>query len=178
MHEVALGTRLAELVEHAGGPTEALQAFLVGGYFGTWVSAAQAGSLTLSAAGLRPAGASLGAGAIVVLPASACGVAETARVARYLAGESAGQCGPCVHGLDAIAGALEQLARGDRTDVRPRLGRWLELVQGRGACRHPDGAARFVGSALDVFADEVQRHLRGGLCSRRERRVLPVPGSA
>ncbi len=178
VHEVALGTRLAELVVAAGGPTEAPQAFLVGGYFGTWVSAAQAGSLSLSAAGLRPAGASLGAGAIVVLPAAACGVAETARVARYLASESAGQCGPCVHGLDAIAGALEQLARGDRADVRPRLGRWLELVQGRGACRHPDGAARFVGSALDVFADEVLLHLRGGLCSRRERRVLPVPGSA
>ena len=45
-----------------------------------------------------------------MLPASACGLVETARVTRYLATESAGQCGPCVHGLDAIAHALESLA--------------------------------------------------------------------
>jgi len=33
----------------------------------------------------------------------ACGVAETARVVGWLAGESAGQCGPCVHGVAALA---------------------------------------------------------------------------
>jgi NADH:ubiquinone oxidoreductase subunit F (NADH-binding) len=177
VYEVELGTPLAKVVADAGGPTEAPQALLVGGYFGTWVPAAAAGSLALSAEGLRPAGASLGAGAIVILPESACGVAETARVARYLAGESAGQCGPCVFGLDAIAGALEQLARGERIDVRPRLGRWLEQVNGRGACRHPNGAARLVGSALDVFASEVSQHAGSGRCARTRRRVLPVPES-
>jgi NADH:ubiquinone oxidoreductase subunit F (NADH-binding) len=177
VYEVELGTPLATVVADAGGVTEAPQAFLVGGYFGTWVAATAARSLTLSAEGLRPAGASLGAGAIVVLPESACGVAETARVARYLAGESAGQCGPCVFGLEAIAGALEQLARGERVDVRPRLGRWLEQVHGRGACRHPDGAARLVGSALDVFDTEVARHAGSGRCTRTGRRVLPVPES-
>ena len=176
VYEVALGTPLAELVADAGGPTETPRAFLVGGYFGTWVPAAQAGSLALSAAGLRPAGAALGAGAIVVLPASACGVAETARVVGYLAAESAGQCGPCVHGLAAIAGALGQLARCEGTDVRPRLERWLEQVHGRGACRHPDGAGRFVASALDVFADEVRHHQRHRRCSCGDRRVLPEPG--
>jgi NADH:ubiquinone oxidoreductase subunit F (NADH-binding) len=178
VYEVALGTPLTTLVANAGGLTEAPQAFLVGGYFGTWVTAAAARSLALSAEGLRPAGASLGAGAIVVLPESACGVAETARVARYLAGESAGQCGPCVFGLDAIAGALEQLARGERIDVRPRLARWLEQVKGRGACRHPDGAARLVGSALAVFAPEIARHAGSGGCARTGRRVLPVPDIA
>jgi NADH:ubiquinone oxidoreductase subunit F (NADH-binding) len=178
VYEVALGTPLAELVADAGGPAEVPQAFLIGGYFGTWVSAAEAHELDLSAAGLRSAGASLGAGAIVVLPQSACGLAETARVARYLAGESAGQCGPCVHGLDAIAGALEQLGRCEQGDSRERLGRWLGLVKGRGACRHPDGAARFVGSALEVFAAEAVRHLRQGRCPRGARHVLPVPEAA
>ncbi len=168
VYEVALGTPLRELLAQAGGPREAIQAYLIGGYFGTWIDAGIAEGLSLSEADLSRAGGALGARAIVALPASACGLAETARIARYLAGETAGQCGPCVHGLDAIAGALERLAAGDRTDRRDRLERWVAAVRGRGACRHPDGASRFAASALEVFADEVERHL-GGRCSGRRR---------
>jgi NADH:ubiquinone oxidoreductase subunit F (NADH-binding) len=175
VYEVALGSPLVDLVDHAGGPTETPLAYLVGGYFGTWISSDQAHRLVLSEAALRKAGASLGAGAIVVLPASACGLAETARIVSYLAGESAGQCGPCVHGLAAIADALEQLARPGRSDARPDLERWLQQVTGRGACRHPDGAARLVSSALAVFADEVEHHLRHHRCSRRTGHVSPAP---
>ena len=91
-------------------------------------------------------------------------------MARWLANESAGQCGPCVHGLAAVATAFEQLAIGDARDV-PKLHRWLREVQGRGACRHPDGAARFLASALDVFAREVELHA-GGRCSGGGRAVL------
>ena len=88
--------------------------------------------------------------------------------------KSAGQCGPCVHGLDAIATAMERLASG-AADARPQLERWIEMVRGRGACRHPDGAAGFVESALDVFADEIDLHLRYGRCRASTRGVLPLP---
>lgn len=161
VYEVALGSPLVELLAMAGGVTDAPQAFLLGGYFGTWVAAERAQRLELSAASLKAAGASLGAGAVVVQSAAACGVVETARIASWLAGESAGQCGPCVHGLAAIAGALERLAACERKDRRPQLERWLGLVERRGACRHPDGSARFVASALEVFAPEVRHHLDG-----------------
>ncbi len=120
-----------------------------------------------------PLGASLGARAIVALPEEACGLVETARVARYLAAESAGQCGPCVNGLAAIAGGLVRLATG-KGDSRGDLRRWVGAVRGRGACRHPDGAAAFVASALTCFADEVELHLRGR-CSATGRSVLPLP---
>jgi NADH:ubiquinone oxidoreductase subunit F (NADH-binding) len=93
-------------------------------------------------------------------------------VARYLALESADQCGPCTNGLAALAGALESLARGD-ADTRGRALRWLEQVRGRGACKHPDGAARFVQSSLEVFADEVDRHLEGR-CGGRRGEFLPT----
>jgi NADH:ubiquinone oxidoreductase subunit F (NADH-binding) len=161
VYEVALGTSFVDLLADAGGVTAQPQAFLVGGYFGTWVAAERAQRLQLAEASLRTAGASLGAGALVVLGESACGVVETARIARWLADESAGQCGPCVHGLASVAAGLESLAACERRDVRPRLARWLGQIPGRGACRHPDGAARFVSSALDVFRAEVDRHLRG-----------------
>ena len=99
----------------------------------------------------------LGARAIVALPATADGLCESARIARYLAAESAGQCGPCVNGLAAIAGTLERLAARDHgAGDRERLERWLGQVRGRGACRHPDGAAGFVASALRVFAEDVR----------------------
>lgn len=161
VYEVALGVPLRELVAQAGGSREPIQAYLIGGYFGTWVDADTASRLSLSEADLSPLGGGLGARAIVALPARTCGLVETARIARYLADETAGQCGPCVHGLEAIAGALERLASGDRTDRRDRIERWVAAVRGRGACAHPDGASRFAASSLEVFADEVELHLRG-----------------
>jgi NADH:ubiquinone oxidoreductase subunit F (NADH-binding) len=174
VYEVELGTPLRTLLELAGGTDEPLRALLVGGYFGTWIRADDVDRLRLLNADLRHVGASLGARAVVALPANACGVCETARAARYLAAESAGQCGPCVHGLSAIAGVLEQISAG-RVDARDsRLRRWLADVNGRGACRHPDGAVRFIVSALSVFADDLDGHVGRDRCRADRRRVLPL----
>ncbi|HEY8776727.1 MAG TPA: NADH-ubiquinone oxidoreductase-F iron-sulfur binding region domain-containing protein [Gaiellaceae bacterium] len=172
VYEVGLGMPIRELIEWAGGTAEPVSAYLIGGYFGSWVAAADAERAALLDSQLSPLGASLGARTLFVLPARVCGIAETARLARYLASESAGQCGPCVHGLDAIAGGLEQLARPERAD-HSRLERWLEQVRGRGACRHPDGAVRLVASALDVFAREVELHA-AGRCTGDGQVVLPT----
>ena len=172
VYEAAFGTPIRALVDQAGGVRGAPGAFLLGGFFGSWVDPAAAQGLALLDADLAQAGAALGAGAVVVLPAAACGLDQSARVTRYLAEESAGQCGPCVHGLSSLAGALEVLADG-RGDSRRDALRWLEQVRGRGACRHPDGAARFVESSLEVFADEVELHLRGR-CSGRRGEFIPT----
>ena len=88
----------------------ARQAVLSGGYHGAWLPAANAARMTLSNEHLQAAGAFVGAGVLVGLPADRCGIAETARVARYLALESAGQCGPCFNGLPRIAAALDEVA--------------------------------------------------------------------
>lgn len=165
VYEIELGTRVAALIAQAGGATEPISAYLVGGYFGGWTRDEQQ---PLSAA------AGLGAGVVVAFPAGACGVHESARVTRYLANESAGQCGPCVHGLAALASGLEQIARGKGGDQRERLARWADQVDARGACRHPDGVARFVRSTLDVFDEELSLHLRERRCSGADRAVLPV----
>jgi len=178
VYEIPLRLPLAELLAWAGGPSSRIAAFLIGGYFGTWVAAEDARALVLLDAQLRSLGASLGTGAIFALPASACGIVETARVSRYLAHESAHQCGPCVYGLDAIATSLERLAWGKKRERGRdgRLERWLEQVRGRGACRHPDGATGLIESALHVFAHERDQHTRG-TCSGAGRPLLPVPGS-
>ena len=120
------------------------------------------------------AGIGMGARAIAVLPEGACGVVETARVARYLADESAGQCGPCVNGLGAIATALERIAAGRPDRSAGQILRWAAQVRGRGACKHPDGAARLVESGLRVFAREFELHAHGRRCSGDGRTVLPT----
>ncbi len=173
MAEIAIGTPLDEVLGLAGGVTGPLQALLLGGYSGQWAGP-EAAALPCSAAGLAPAGAGVGAGLIAALPAGACGLAETARVARYLADESAGQCGPCQFGLPAVAGELERLAGGYPVSLAT-LHRWLAQVTGRGACAHPDGAARLAGSALRVFAAEVERHSDGWCTGTSPVPVLPVP---
>ncbi|HEY5015638.1 MAG TPA: NADH-ubiquinone oxidoreductase-F iron-sulfur binding region domain-containing protein [Streptosporangiaceae bacterium] len=172
VHEIALGTPTGEVLGLAGGPSAPLQALLIGGYSGTWVDAAEATGRPFSSAGLADLGAGVGAGLIAALPENACGLRETAKVVRYLADESAGQCGPCLFGLDAVAGEVERLADGRTSDLR-LLRRWLGQVEGRGACRHPDGAARLVRSALEVFAAELRQHAEGWCAGTAS--VLPLP---
>jgi NADH:ubiquinone oxidoreductase subunit F (NADH-binding) len=164
--EIGLGTPVDEVVDRCG-PIGPMAGYLVGGYGGAWL-APELASTPLTPASLARVGATLGVGVIVALPTASCGIAETARVTRWMAGQSAGQCGPCVYGLPAIAEDLELLAGGHadpgaigRIDERARS------VTGRGACRHPDGVARMVRSALDVFAADAAAHATGRPCAGR-----------
>jgi NADH:ubiquinone oxidoreductase subunit F (NADH-binding) len=163
--EVDRGATVGAVVEATGGLVRPAQAVLLGGYFGTWVPAIEAWNLRLDDQELANHGTSLGCGVVMVLPTTSCGVAETARILRYLAGESAGQCGPCVFGLDWIASAMERAALG-RADAseRDRLVRWAGQVAHRGACHHPDGAVRLLNSALRAFERDVTLHLARQPC--------------
>ena len=166
--EVAMGTPLSRIIDDSG-PAGATPAVIVGGYGGSFVAS---GSLQIgfSPEELATVGATTGAGVIAVLAPYSCGVAETARVARYMALQSAGQCGPCVFGLPAIASSLEQVWRGDvAPGAAPLLARRIDQVSGRGACRHPDGVARLVSSALRVFADDFAAHAAGRPCPGADR---------
>ena len=125
VYELAFGTTMSDLLAAAGGPSEPLQALLVGGYFGTWMEASEATSLRLAREDLRSVGCSLGSGVLIALGESSCGLHESARVISYLAAQSAGQCGPCVYGLRAIADSVGALAGGvAHPRERERVLRW------------------------------------------------------
>jgi NADH:ubiquinone oxidoreductase subunit F (NADH-binding) len=166
--EVPTGTPVAEIVASAR-PERDLQAVLVGGFGGAWVSREEIGTPYAPHA-LGAVGASRGAGVLVALSDSACGIRETELIAGYMARESAGQCGPCVFGLPAIAEELHAIADGH---AGPRtLDRLIDrcgVVDGRGACRHPDGVVRLVRSALAAFGGDVASHLRGAACAASRR---------
>ena len=176
VYEIEHGAPLTDLLDHAG-LNEDLSAVLIGGYFGSWLPADLIGQVRLSPRALSEHGGSLGAGVIVALGGSACPVAETSRIADYFAAESSGQCGPCVNGLGAIAETMARVARGTAPATAKRdLARWSSSLAGRGACQFPDGATRFVASALRVFADDFDDHRRHGPCDRCSAgAVLPTP---
>jgi NADH:ubiquinone oxidoreductase subunit F (NADH-binding) len=203
--EVPHGLPLGQLLTAAAGqPVEELQAVLVGGYHGSWLPLPAALAAPLSPAGLAPFGGSLGAGVVLPLATASCGLAATAGIVRYLAAESAKQCGPCQFGLPHLADLMSALADAGRQATSrsstPGMGaasgsagasgsgalvsgvsppgasgvdsisrairQAVGLVEGRGACHHPDGTARLVRSALRTFERDVVMHSHGRCLAR------------
>ncbi|HEX7354059.1 MAG TPA: NADH-ubiquinone oxidoreductase-F iron-sulfur binding region domain-containing protein [Mycobacteriales bacterium] len=162
--EAPTGTPYAQVLATAG--IEATpQAVLVGGYHGTWLPReALAAPATRNA--LARYGASPGAGVVVALARESCPLDVAARIVAYLAGENAGQCGPCVNGLPALSEQMRRLLRGDR-GAAAAAARYAGLVDGRGGCHHPDGTAAFVRSTLVTFGDDVDAHA-AGTCTAQE----------
>ena len=164
--EVPLGTSLEDVASVVGAGSA--QAVVVGGFHGAWLP--PDGSLPLSRSALSAAGGTLGAGAAAFVGSDTCALSELARVTDWLAAESTRRCGPCAFGLPALAADVRALAAGS-----PDVGlaqRHARLVTGRGACAHPDGAARFVISGLRMLGRELELHRRHGGCGRPDRRHL------
>ena len=155
--DLSLGELLA-----AAGADPATRAVLLGGVAGTWLRWPDGQSLPLAEDVLRESGATLGVGAVEVLPRDGCPVSRSVELLRWLADRSSGQCGPCLNGLPALATAVVDVAvgRGPRVAVE----RLSTLVEGRGACHHPDGSARLARSLLTAFSDHVDDHAAGRGC--------------
>ncbi len=165
VYEIAYGTPLRDVLGAADGNESEIAGILIGGYFGSWLPSSVVSRLDLSQRSLREHGASFGCGVVVALPRSACAVAETVRIAAYLADQSADQCGPCIHGTAAIADALYAIEQGNAPrHVFADLQRWTLELPGRGACHHPNGVAHFVATALQTFASQFDDHARHGPC--------------
>lgn len=174
------GTRLLSL-NYASGPIRVVEVWhgtpwcavldaeqlsrpvLLGGYHGTWVAGGALRNRTVSAADLADLGSGLGAGVVIPLDEGECPVHRTNLILGYLAGQSARRCGPCLRGLPALAAAFDDLAHGGELDPVLEL---AGLVEGRGACAHPDGTVRLVRSALKTFGTEIEAHAHGTCTGR------------
>ncbi|MFC9324942.1 NADH-ubiquinone oxidoreductase-F iron-sulfur binding region domain-containing protein [Kitasatospora sp. NPDC057015] len=151
------------------------QGVLVGGYHGKWLTSEAAATALVSRQSLRNLGGALGAGAILPLPDTTCPLGEVLRVARWLADETAGQCGPCYLGLPALVTALDEVVKGGGRAALDVVETRMRAVTGRGACSHPDAASRFVASALEVFDEDLRLHSYRYGCGRAVQDVLPMP---
>lgn len=158
--EVSAGMPLATILDQAGASVDA-QVVHVGGLSGGFATDPRA--LHWSTTSLASQGLAVGSGVIQVMD-ERCPWSYVLELVDYAAGESAGQCGPCMFGLPAVATDLHTVVAGGATDaVEHRLRQRLGLLPGRGACAHPTGVARFVQSAIRTFGNELDAH-RSGDC--------------
>ncbi|WP_406831832.1 NADH-ubiquinone oxidoreductase-F iron-sulfur binding region domain-containing protein [Pedococcus sp. KACC 23699] len=164
----AAGATLAAILEAAGADPGRIGPVIVGGLGGIVLRPEEAATVTWSRAGLAPYGGSPGPGVVHVLDPDSCPVDALASWFDHAAGESAGQCGPCMFGLPAIAADWHELAegrgavrRGQAGAARERLARRAASVTGRGACRFPDGVAGLATSALRALSDHLDDHAHG-----------------
>lgn len=177
VYEVDLRATIAAVIHDVGGTATPPAGALLGGYFGTWLSPAALDSIPLDVDTLRTAhGAAFGCGVLAVLPKEGCAIVESTRILMYLAAESAGQCGPCINGLAALADAMQRIASStpDDGDI-DRVWRWIAMVEGRGACHHPDGAVGQLTSALKSFDRHLSVHLAGHRCYGATAAGFPPP---
>lgn len=164
----AAGAPLADLLVAAGVGPGRTGPVIVGGLGGIVLRPDEAARATWSRAGLAPYGGTPGPGVVHVLDPAVCPLDALAGWFDHAAGESAGQCGPCMFGLPAIAADWRELAAGRGSaghaaigDARARIARRAASVRGRGACRFPDGVAGLATSALRALSGHLDDHTRG-----------------
>ena len=155
VREAAYGDRLRDHLPKTrhGRPA------MVGGFHGAWATWETLANARVSVTRMRRLGVPLGAGVVLTAPDGVCPVRLTGEVLDYLAGQSAGRCGPCFNGLPALARAYQALV--DGRGGRARVAELSALVERRGACAHPDGTVRLVRSLLATFDEEISAHADG-----------------
>jgi NADH:ubiquinone oxidoreductase subunit F (NADH-binding) len=170
VYEVALGTLLRRVIEDLGGATEEVGLVFPGGPAAAPLRAADL-DVPLDPEALRARGTALGAGAVLVIGASACPLAVAASVAGFFERENCGQCPPCAVGTASLARILRSFEAGGS---RPRDVRDLHdvgaFMAGHGYCAHCRAAAAVATGMTRGFAPDVDSHVSGGSCPWPERR--------
>jgi NADH-quinone oxidoreductase subunit F len=110
VYEVPFGTTLREVINLAGGVggTGKLQAILLGGAAGTFVSPSELDT-PLTFEGTRAIGATLGSGVIMLFDDATDLKQILLRIAEFFREETCGQCVPCRVGVTRQKEALERL---------------------------------------------------------------------
>lgn len=153
--EAAAGVPVIDLLNLAGGLPQDARFVGIGGLGGVLLTAAEAHTARWDTPTMKSFGGGLGPGIITVWDPRQAAVHTAGAMIAYGAGESAGQCGPCMFGLPALSADWNSFAMNPNHDTHRRLQNRLQLFGGRGACHHPDGVARFATSVLRVLGPEL-----------------------
>ncbi len=114
---------------------------------------------------IKAAGSMSGSGGVIVMDDSVCVVRVLARIARFYAEESCGQCTPCREGtpwMEAIVEKIEH-GRGTAEDVA-KLEQVANSVMGMTICALGDAAAMPVQSFVKRFKQDFLAHVEARGC--------------
>jgi NADH-quinone oxidoreductase subunit F len=114
---------------------------------------------------LKAAGTMAGSGGIIVMDDSTCMVRVLARIAKFYAEESCGQCTPCREGTPWMEGVLHRIEHGQATRAEvEKLDQMAGNIMGQTICALGDAAAMPVQSFLKKFRSEFIRHVEERRC--------------
>jgi NADH-quinone oxidoreductase subunit F len=118
---------------------------------------------------VKAAGSMSGSGGVIVFDESTCLVRALARICKFYAEESCGQCTPCREGTSWMEGICERLEHGHATaaDVA-KLEQLAGNIGGQTICALGDAAAMPVQSFLKKFKGEFLRHAEERRCPHGE----------
>ena len=136
----------------------ALKAVIPGGSSAP-VLAAHEIDISMEFDAVKAAGSMSGSGGVIVFDESACMVRALARLSRFYAEESCGQCTPCREGTNWMEGMLHRIEAGHAgpADVA-RLEQVANSIAGNTICALGDAAAMPVQSFLKKFKPEFLAH--------------------
>jgi NADH-quinone oxidoreductase subunit F len=115
---------------------------------------------------LAKIGSMLGSAGIIVMDDSICMVAASARLAKFYAHESCGQCTPCREGVAWISSILHRIEKGlgKQGDVELLLD-LCDNIQGNTICPLGDACAMPVRAFVQKFKAEFEEHIWAGTCT-------------
>jgi NADH-quinone oxidoreductase subunit F len=166
-YELPLGTSLRHLYEKIGGGLKsgkALKAILPGGPSCAFLTNDQL-DLPLDPDSLKRAGTPLGCGVMRFYSEDTCMVEETLRIAQFFARESCGQCPACRMETAMLATMLERIGQGKGDPALfDQFQKIIDFNRGKGYCALVNMPGPPIISALRLFRDEFDEHLRTGTC--------------
>jgi len=165
-YELPTGVPFRELLAAAGGVWRGreLKAFIPGGASAPILPAEQI-DIPMDFDHLAKAGSMLGSAAVIVMDETTCMVRSVARLAKFFNHESCGQCTPCREGTNWMELLLKRIENGEGREVDAQLlTNICGHVAGNSLCALGDAAVGPVKSLVEVFGDEIERHVRDGAC--------------
>ena len=161
-YEVPMGITCREIIYGlAGGPPEGreVKCFFPGGSSAPVLTGDEGLDLRYDFETMAQAGSMLGSGSIIVVDDAQPLVPLALRLAHFYRHESCGKCVPCREGTNWTVKMLERIDRGEATPMDFEL---LAQVQsnilGNCLCVLGDSMAMPIGSMLEKFRDEFERH--------------------
>lgn len=156
IYEVAMGSRLSDVIEQAGGYSHDLKALHIGGPLGGVVPINMVDDLTVDFESFSQAGFLLGHASIIGIPKEFPIIEYMEHLFEFTADESCGKCYPCSLGSVRGKEMLEQAISGEKAIDKTLLNELLETMQLGSLCALGGGVPLPIQNMLQYFEGEIR----------------------